>query len=70
VENHVCLSRGVQLVGASNDENRDRSKRSRVEGQGWSSTDRIPSGRAIERSGDTVCDLHRAQGDEEHKFFG
>jgi hypothetical protein len=24
----------------------------------------------IERSGDAVCDLHHAQGDEEHRFLG
>jgi hypothetical protein len=27
-------------------------------------------GRAIERSGDAVCGLHRAHGDEEHRFLG
>jgi hypothetical protein len=70
VENHVCLSRGVQLAGASSDENRDRSKRSSAEGQGWSSINRILSGWAIKRSGDVVCDLHRAQGDDERRFFG
>jgi hypothetical protein len=30
---------------------------------------RILDGRTIERLGDVVCGLHRAQGDEEHKFF-
>jgi hypothetical protein len=33
-------------------------------------TGRILSGRAIERSGDTVCGLHRARGDEEREFLG
>jgi hypothetical protein len=33
-------------------------------------TSRVLSGRAIERSGDAVCGLHRARGDEEHMFLG
>jgi hypothetical protein len=33
-------------------------------------TNRIFDGRAIERSGDTVCGLHHARGDEERKFLG
>jgi hypothetical protein len=33
-------------------------------------TGRVLGGRAIERSGDTVCSLHRARGDEEHGFLG
>jgi hypothetical protein len=33
-------------------------------------TGRILGGRTIERSGDAVCGLHRAQGDEECRFFG
>jgi hypothetical protein len=32
---------------------------------GW-----VLGGRAIERSGGTVCDLHRACGDEESRFLG
>jgi hypothetical protein len=27
-------------------------------------------GRTIGRSGDAVCGLHRARGDEQHEFFG
>jgi hypothetical protein len=30
----------------------------------------VLGGRAIERSGGAVCDLHRAGGDEERKFLG
>jgi hypothetical protein len=30
----------------------------------------VLNGRAIERSGDAVCGLHRARGDEEHGFLG
>jgi hypothetical protein len=30
---------------------------------------RVLGGRAIERSGNAVCDLHRARGDEEREFL-
>jgi hypothetical protein len=33
-------------------------------------TGRVLSGRVIERSGGTVCGLHRAHGDEEREFLG
>jgi hypothetical protein len=33
-------------------------------------TGRVLSDRVIRRSGDAVCDLHRARGDEEHEFLG
>jgi hypothetical protein len=33
-------------------------------------TGRILGGRMIERSGDAVCSLHHARGDEERKFLG
>jgi hypothetical protein len=33
-------------------------------------TGRVLGGQAIERSGDAVCGLHRACGDEEHGFLG
>jgi hypothetical protein len=33
-------------------------------------TGRVLGGRVIERSGDAVCGLHRAQGDEERGFLG
>jgi hypothetical protein len=33
-------------------------------------TGRILGGRAIERSGDAVCDLHRARGDKKRGFLG
>jgi hypothetical protein len=32
-------------------------------------TGRVISGRAIERSGGAVCNLHRARGDEERGFL-
>jgi hypothetical protein len=31
---------------------------------------RVLDGRAIGRSGDAVCDLYHAQGDEEGEFLG
>jgi hypothetical protein len=33
-------------------------------------TGQILGGWVIERSGDAVCGLHRARGDEEHRFLG
>jgi hypothetical protein len=33
-------------------------------------TGQVLGGRAIERSGGTVCGLHRARGDEEREFLG
>jgi hypothetical protein len=32
-------------------------------------TGRALGGRVIERSGDAVCDRHRARGDEDRRFF-
>jgi hypothetical protein len=33
-------------------------------------TGRVLGGRAIERSDDAMCGLHRAHGDEMHEFLG
>jgi hypothetical protein len=41
-----------------------------VQRTGDGHTGRVLSGRAIERSGDFVCDLYRAQGDKECGFLG
>jgi hypothetical protein len=41
-----------------------------AEDRGWSSTCRVLDGRMIERSGDTVCGLHRTQEDDERRFLG
>jgi hypothetical protein len=51
------------------DENRGRGRRSGVEDQRWShrSSTRWPDD---VRSGDAVCGLHRARGDEGHMFLG
>jgi hypothetical protein len=71
LENRVCLSHGVQVVGAAWRVamrivvGGDLVQRIR-DGR----TGRVLSGRAIERSGDAVCGLHRTRGDEEHKFLG
>jgi hypothetical protein len=72
LENHVCLPRGVQVAGAA-----WRAATRIVAGVGDlvqrtkdGHTGRVLGGRAIERSGGTVCGLHRACGDEEHEFLG
>jgi hypothetical protein len=41
-----------------------------AEDQWWSSTGRVLGGRMIEKSGDVICDLHYARGDEEHGILG
>jgi hypothetical protein len=72
LKNRVCLSRGVQVAGAA------CSATTRiVAGVGDlvqrtqdGHTGRLLGGRAIERSGDVVCNLHRARGDEERMFLG
>jgi hypothetical protein len=55
---------------ADSDEDRGRSRRTSADDWGWSSTGQVLGGRTIERSGDAMCGLHRAQGDEEHEFLG
>jgi hypothetical protein len=55
---------------AGSDEDRDRSRRPSAEDREWSSTGRVLGSQTIERSGDAMCGLHRAQGDEERWFFG
>jgi hypothetical protein len=64
-ENHVCLSRGVQVVGAT-----WRAAMRTVAGVGDlvqrnmdGRTGRIFGGRAVERSGGVVCGLHLTRGD-------
>jgi hypothetical protein len=72
VENCVCLSCGVRVicaawwgvtrivVGVEDLVQRTRD----------GCTGRVLSGRTIERSGDVVCGLHHARGDEERDFIG
>jgi hypothetical protein len=50
------------------DEDRGRNRRPGAEDRD-DRTDRILGGRAIERSGDAVCGLHRALGDVERAFL-
>jgi hypothetical protein len=72
LENHVCLSCSVQVVGAA----WHAATRimpgvgDLVQSTGDGHTGRVLSGWAIERSGGTVCGLHRARGDEECGFLG
>jgi hypothetical protein len=72
LENHVWLSRGVQVVRAAwcaatsivvgVEDLVQRTEDGR--------TGRVLGGRVIERSGGAVCNLHRARGDEEREFLG
>jgi hypothetical protein len=41
-----------------------------VQRTGNGHTGQVLGGRVIERSGDVVCRLHRARGDEKHGFLG
>jgi hypothetical protein len=72
LENRFCLSHGVhvanvvcraamRIVAVVGD---------LVQRTGDGRIARVLGGRTIERSGDVVCGLHCARGDEEHIFFG
>jgi hypothetical protein len=72
LENRVCLSRGVQVTGATWRTIMrivagvgDLVQRTVNGRTGWEL-----GGRAIERSGGAMCGLHRACGDEERGFLG
>jgi hypothetical protein len=72
VENRVCLSCVVQVIGAA-----WWAATRIVAGVGnlvqWTEdghTCRVLGRRMIERSGDALCGLHRARGDEERDFLG
>jgi hypothetical protein len=72
LDNCVCLSRGMQVVGAAW---RAATRimagvGDLVQRTGDGRIGRVLSGRAIERSGGTICGLHRACGDEECRFLG
>jgi hypothetical protein len=71
MENHVFLSRGVQVAGAA-----WRAATRIVAGVGDlvqriedGRTSRVLGGRTIGRSGNAVCGLHHARGEEECGFF-
>jgi hypothetical protein len=55
---------------AGSDVDRGRSRRLGAEDQGWSSTGQVLGGQMIERSGDVVCSLHCARGENECRFLG
>jgi hypothetical protein len=66
------LSHGVQVAGAA-----WRAAMRTMAGVGDlvqrtrdGRTGQVLSGRGVERSGDAVCGLHRARGDEERRFLG
>jgi hypothetical protein len=63
-----CVSDRCDM--ADSDEDCGRSRRPGAEDKGWSSTGRVLDGRTIERSGDAMCGLRRAQGDEERGTDG
>jgi hypothetical protein len=71
LKNHVCLSRALQVTGAA----WQAATRivigvgDMVQRIGDGRTGRVLSDRAIEMSDGTVCGLHRARGDEKHKFL-
>jgi hypothetical protein len=72
LKNRVCLSRGVQVARVA-----WRAATMIVTGVGHlvqrtedGRTGQILDVQAIERSGGVVCDLHRARGNEEHRFIG
>jgi hypothetical protein len=61
-----CAGGSCHMVDS--DEDRDRSRRPGAEDRNGR-TGRILGGRTIERSGDTVCGLDRARGDERTDFL-
>jgi hypothetical protein len=72
LENPVCWSRSVQVVGVACCEVTMImvGVGDQVQRTGDGRTSRVLGGWAIERSGDAVCSLHRARGDEERGFLG
>jgi hypothetical protein len=66
----VSWCAGGRCGMSCSDEDYGRSRRPGTEDRGWSDTYRVLGGQTIEISGDIVCGLHRAQGDEERVFLG
>jgi hypothetical protein len=71
LENHVCLSRGVQVAGAA-----WCAVTRTVAGVGDlvqrtedGRTGQVLGGQAVERSGGAMCGLHHGHGDEERGFL-
>jgi hypothetical protein len=65
LENHICLSHGVQVADAAwRAETRTMAGvGDLVQRIGDGHTGQVLGGRAVERSGDVVCGLHLARGD-------
>jgi hypothetical protein len=72
VENHICLSHTMQVVGVTwwAAMRIVAGVEDLVQRTGDGRTGQVIGGRTIERSGSAVCDLHRAHGDEERMFLG
>jgi hypothetical protein len=72
LENHVCLSRGVQVVGSAwwAAMRIMAGVGDLVQRTGDGHTGQVLGGWAIEWSGGDVCGQHHAHGDEEHEFLG
>jgi hypothetical protein len=72
LENRVCLSHSVQVVGAAWHAAMRivAGVENLVPRTGDGHKGRVLGGWAIERSGGVVCGLHRARGDEERRFHG
>jgi hypothetical protein len=65
----VSCCTGGRCGMACSDEDRGRRTRPGAEDEDGR-TSRILGGRAIKRSGVTMCGLHRARGDDECRFLG
>ncbi len=66
----VSWCAGDRCDMACSDVDRGTSRRPGAEDRGWSSIVRVLGDRTIERSGDALCGLHHAQGDEYRRLFG
>jgi hypothetical protein len=62
-----CIGDRCDMAGS--DDDHGRTRRLSAEDEGWSSTDRVLGGQTIEMSGDAICGLHCAHGNEERGFF-
>jgi hypothetical protein len=70
-ESH-CLSRSVQVAGAAwRVATRIMTREGdQVQRTGDGRTGQILGGQVIERLGGALCGLHRARGNEKHRFLG
>jgi hypothetical protein len=66
----VLWCEGSRCDIAGSDDDLGRSRRPGAEDRGWLIIGRVLGGRTIGRSGDAVCGLYHAQGDEECVFLG